>query len=214
MANRFLTPNASDLTGLGVRRFFCVDSGLAHFLTGCLDQLTKDFNWQQFGDLSPVDMSEIFEEVIASMDNCSIVGQVVATFGTVPDNCLALNGQEVLGVDYPLLAAAVPDWVYAKDQDNPEGIIALPDLTDAYLVGASNMDVGQFSGANTHTLTVEEMPPHTHDYQSAIGALTTIVVPDEPSAVPAPAVTSPAGGGLAHNNMPYSIGVIWSVVAK
>jgi len=214
MRLRFLTPNIASLTGVSVRRFFCVDSGLAHFLTGALDELTSELNWESVGDASPKQMVEIFEEVIASMGNCENIGQVMATFGNIPSNCLALNGQEVSGSDYPLLAAAVPDFVYGVDATNPDGIIALPDMTDAYLVGSSSMDVGLFTGANTHVLSVEEMPPHTHDYVSAATSLTTIVVPDEPSAVPAPAISSPSGGGLAHNNMPYSIGVIWAIVAK
>jgi hypothetical protein len=207
MRQRFLTPSTSQLTGVSVRRFFCVDSGLAHFLTGCLDQLTDSYNWEKFGDIEPDAVAQLFEEVIASMGNCDMVGQVIATLGNVPDNCLLMDGKSVLVSDYPLLAGAVPDLVSGSN-------IVLPDMTDAYLVGGDNFDVGTFTGSNTHTLTESEMPAHTHDYVSAASSLTTIVVPDEPSAIPAPAISSPSGGNQPHNNMPYSMSVFWCIVAK
>jgi len=207
MRHRFLTPSTSQLTGISVRRFFCVDSGLAHFLTGCLDQLTDAYNWEKFGDIEPDAITQLFEETIATMGNCDMVGQVIATLGNIPENCLLLNGQSVLVSDYPILATNVPGLVSGSN-------IILPDMTDAYLVGGDSADVGTFSGSNTHTLTESEIPAHTHGYVSAVSSLTTIVVPDEPSAVPSPGVTDPTGGGQPHNNMPYSLSVFWCIVAK
>ena len=207
MRNRFLTPNSSALTGVSVRRFFCVDMGLAQYLTGAIDELTNPLNWEQFGDIDATQMAEAFEEVIASMDNCENIGQVFATLGEVPSGCLLLDGSTVAVEDYPRLASAVPGLVSGSN-------IVLPDMTNAYLVGSAVPDVGSFVGDNSHVLSVDEMPPHSHDYVSAAGSVTTVVIPDEPSAVPAPAVTSPTGGGLPHNNMPYSMGVLWGIVAE
>jgi len=207
MRRRFLTPNVDALSGVDVRRFFCIDSSLAQYLTGAIDELTNVDNWEAFGDMTPGEVVEIFEEVVGTMGNCDNIGVIFATLGNVPNGCLLLDGQSVLVDDYPLLASAVPGLVAGS-------VINLPDMTDSYLVGSGVAGVGLFTGENSHTLTVDEIPPHTHDYVSAAGSVTTVVVPDEPSAVPAPAVTSPAGGGLPHNNMPRSIGVNWVVVAK
>jgi len=205
MSMRFLTPNTNELNGVSVRRFFCVDTGLAHFLTGCLDQLTHDYNWEQFGDATQEQIVELFEEVLGSMGNCESVGQIIATVGDVPSFCLLMDGSIVAVDDFPLLAASVPQWVTGTS-------IQLPDMRSAYLVG-DDAYPSQFVGSNEHTLTVEEMPAHTHEYTMAAGSVTTVVVPDEPSAVPAPAISSPTGGNLPHNNMPKSLPVKWAVVA-
>lgn len=206
MGYAFLTPNATELSSRSVRRFFCVDSGLARFLTGALDELTSAQNWESFGDMSPAEMAEIFEEAIGSMSNCDSIGQIFATVGTVPDYCLLLDGASVLVADYPDLALVVPQWVSGAS-------INLPDMSGAYLVGDS-LNLGAFQGENTHTLTEAEMPTHSHGYTMAVASVTTVVVPDEPSAVPAAGVTATAGGGLEHNNMPLSLGVTWAIIAK
>nr|CRY96563.1 hypothetical protein [uncultured prokaryote] len=204
---KFLTPNTVDFVGRSVRRFFCVDVGMSHFLTGCLDELTSAGNWERFGDVDAVTMAEFFEGVIDTMGNCDGIGQLIPTVGDAPYGCLLLDGSSYAVDDYPGLAAAMPSWVNGSGID-------LPDMTNAYLVGGDGLNIGEYIGANTHTLTVEEMPAHSHDYVSAAVSVSTVAIPDEPSAVPSAAVTSPVGGGSAHNNMPLSLAVKWYVVAK
>jgi len=206
MRNAFLTPNVTELSGRNIRRYFCIDSGLARFLTGALDELNHAYNWEPFGDMSPDQMVELLEEAIASMGNCEMIGQIIATVGTLPDYCLLMDGASVLVTDYPDLATAVPQWVSGS-------VITLPDMSHAYIVG-DLVNTGTFQGDNTHTLTEGEMPIHSHSYTMAVASVSTVVVPDEPSAVPAVGVTDAAGGGLAHNNMPYSLGVKWAIIAK
>ena len=206
MRNAFLTPNVSDLSGRNIRRYFCIDSGLARFLTGALDELTNVYNWEPFGDMLPQQMAELLEDAITSMGDCDRIGEIIATVGTLPEYCLLMDGSSVSVADYPDLATAVPQWVSGL-------VINLPDMSQAYIVG-DPVNTGAFQGDNTHTLTESEMPIHSHGYTMAVASVSTVVVPDEPSAVPAVGVTDLAGGGLAHNNMPYSLGVKWAIIAK
>jgi len=207
MSMRFLTPDTTQLTGVSVRRFFCVDAGLASYLTGAIDELTNELNWENFGDIGTSEIVEIFEEVIASMANCESIGVIFATVGNVPDGCLLMDGSSVAVSDYPELADVVPSWVSGSS-------IVLPDMRDSYLVGSGKVAVGESVGENEHTLTVSEMPAHTHDYVTAVASVSTVVIPDEPSAVPSAATTAPTGGGLPHNNMPLSLAVGWVVRAR
>lgn len=207
MRNAFLTPNATSLSGVSVRRFFSCPVGLLPYLTGAVCELTRGHNWERFGD-APIDLViESFEDVIASMADMNPIGTIYPTIANEkPDFSLWLDGAVVDVADYVGLANAIPSWVSG-------GSIELPDMGDSYLVGGSGV-LGMFVGENQHTLTLDEVPPHAHDYVGAVGSVSTVVVPDEPSAVPSPMLSSVAGGGLPHNNMPKSLTVRWYVIAK
>ena len=73
---------------------------------------------------------------------------------------------------------------------------------------------GSTGGAETHTLTVDEMPAHTHDYTAHLGtgAAGPISLHDRIPSVTGP--TTSTGGGSAHNNMPPYITVyMWKRTA-
>ena len=73
---------------------------------------------------------------------------------------------------------------------------------------------GSTGGAETHTLTVDEMPAHTHDYTAHLGtgASGPISLHDRIPSVTGP--TTSTGGGSAHNNMPPYITVyMWKRTA-
>lgn len=81
------------------------------------------------------------------------------------------------------------------------------------LAAGGEYDAGDTGGETKHTLTVNEMPSHTHnvygsgfDYRvSGLGG--SVQDTGEPSR---PATSSSAGGGQAHNNMPpYLVVYIW-----
>lgn len=80
------------------------------------------------------------------------------------------------------------------------------DLRDKFVLGAGNgYSVGATGGEATHTLTIKEMPSHSHDiaYGTSTadsGGSTIADVSDEYS--PNSKVTEKTGGGAAHNNMP------------
>ena len=73
-------------------------------------------------------------------------------------------------------------------------------------------------GKKTHTLTVEEIPSHTHQigryHPSGTGFDATqrklTAAPNNGSGVPGAAETAPNGGGVAHNNMqPFITVFMW-----
>jgi microcystin-dependent protein len=85
--------------------------------------------------------------------------------------------------------------------------------------GLSLHDLGETGGSQTVTLTVSEMPAHTHAVRASKQDATTRIVagqtpatgtgvglfgPEPSSATLSPNALTPAGGGQAHNNlMPY-----------
>lgn len=95
------------------------------------------------------------------------------------------------------LISAVPSgWVLC------DGTNSTPDLCAKFTRGApAATEAGTTGGSDTHTLTVAEMPAHTHSGQTAnpAGAASGS---SPVSGESIPGQTGTAGGGDAHNNMP------------
>lgn len=108
--------------------------------------------------------------------------------------------------------STIPDgWVLCDGQNGT------PDLRDKFVLGAGNSyDVGSTGGEETHTLTVNEMPSHTHNVsgssasiwlgdrsgvKDAIMADRSQLYQDE-IAVDISVTLGYSGGSSAHNNMP------------
>lgn len=129
----------------------------------------------------------------------------------VPVDCLPCNGSTYAGSDYPDLFAVLDSTL--KSGNN----FTTPDLRGKFVLGV-NASHAKFTtgGAETHTLTVNQIPAHHHYHQySAMYALIN-------GGLEAPALaaqyvdanTADTGGGQAHNNMPPYYSLNYAIVAR
>lgn len=206
----YLTPDYDGNASLECSRL-TLPSYLWRFVSGALGELTEVTNWVQLGDLTPDDMVSIFTDALDEMRECYMIGAVIPFVrSALPANVLPCDGSTHQKADYPMLYDVLPAYLLI-DADT----FNTPDLTAMILLGEGNgRTLGDTGGEEAHTLTEAEIPPHTHGYTGALPSLTTIVFPDEPSAVPSVETTAPTGGGQAHNNMPPYYVVIYGIVAK
>lgn len=140
------------------------------------------------------------------------IGCVVWTpVNIVPAGFLACNGQEVSKTTYANLYAIIGD--VEGTPLNPSNFI-VPDLQDLFLVGASGTKaVGVEGGEENHTLTVPEIPAHTHNTNILL-VIQGAASGSSGDNAPQPAtgtVTSSTGGGGSHNNMPPYRAGIWLI---
>ena len=131
---------------------------------------------------------------------------------TAPQGWLVCNGQEVSKTTYASLWDVIgTTFGVATDPNN----FKLPDLRGRVIVGngtgsgLSDRNIGQLGGAETHTLTENEIPSHTHQYgdtyrtgtQDTDNAFSTETAADNTSTTQTK-TTDATGGGQPHNNMP------------
>lgn len=156
-----------------------------------------------------------------------MAGEVITWAGAAPPGggWLECNGASLLRADYPALFAAIGTTFGSADSTH----FNLPDARGRAIVGvdASQTEftpLGKTGGAKTHTLTIPEMPshthvqnPHTHNVMGALkagGTGTAIRELAEAASTPrndaanaamaAAGTNQNTGGGGAHNNLqPY-----------
>lgn len=146
----------------------------------------------------------------------SPVGGMMAFAGTsAPSGWLLCDGAAVSRASYSELFAVVGTSYGAG---NGSTTFHVPDLRGRTSVGAgagpslTARAVGQAFGAETHTLTVAELPSHTHQERPAGGVnwfqryqTTERTWPGEAGGNILGPQTGPTGGGGAHNNLPPSL---------
>lgn len=206
----FLTPDADGSAPIVCRRL-ALPSFLWAYFNGAFGQLLEIENWVEFGSATIEDVVRSFQDAFDDMRECALIGSIVSYIRQdLPSGVLPCNGSVYQVADYPLLAAVLPALFIVGD-----GTFVTPNIDGRFIVGEGNgrimLDIG---GEESHALTIDEMPTHSHNYTSSLASLTTVVIPDEPSAIPSPSITSPEGGGQAHNNMPPFYTVKYGIVAR
>lgn len=138
---------------------------------------SENYNWSDF---TTVPTPRELEEKIKTHDtiirelSAPPLGIIQMWAGkTVPMNYLLCDGQQYKITDYPELYAAIGNAFnqscnYRGDRNSTEtGYFRLPDLRGRFIVGYNPNDTdysscGETGGEKQHTLTIEEMPSHTH----------------------------------------------------
>lgn len=199
-----------EITSTGtVTRSMTVPVDLLSYVGGALGMLAESYNWIQVGD-AIVDIIELVQTMIDSWYTQEMIGGIMAFVTTPPAGWQPLDGS-VLDADlFPELAVVVPDsWILGS------GDIQLPNLAGTSLVGhGTSYEIGTTGGEENHTLTLAEIPAHTHTYTPPILNI-DIEGPGVPDIVAAglgpTASTGSAGSGDPHNNMPPFLVVVWAI---
>ena len=177
--------------------------------------------------------SEVFLPVMSTMDKSKlIVGASVwvcmpyssmsnAIVTMMGDGNNGYSAKELLGAVYPVGS------LYMSVNGTDPGTLfggTWERLKDRFLLAAGDTyAAGSTGGEATHTLTVNEMPSHTHAIYRSVGGddshfsghIASSVAANDTSDGNKQTVTSDAtGGGGAHNNMPPYIAVyVWKRTA-
>lgn len=212
----FLTPDSTP-DGMVCFRIYCPNhEGMLWVLQGQLTELQNSYKWENvFGAVTPEQAADLWadanEKTLPLESVCMFVGAVFHTARTsAPDGTLVCDGSQYAVADYPVLFAAI-GYKYGGSGD----YFNVPDLVDRFLFGTDNSgNVGDAGGEATHTMTIDEMPAHTHTMQMQVSASNVISnVPYWKNPGYDAVQTGSTGGDQPHNNMPPYVKLIPVIVA-
>ena len=152
-----------------------------------------------------------FKEINVKTSDTLPIGAVVSYTGlNAPIGWLICDGRAISRTTYANLFAIIGTQYGAGDGSTTFNI---PNLKGKVVVGLDGNDtdfntIGKTSGEKKHTLTIDEIPSHTHGvpqshpYNYNSDSHYTLVRQSYDHETEYNVDTSAAGGGQAHNNMP------------
>lgn len=187
-------------------------------IRGVIAYLTSPFSWNDAQDFTGQQAADLFQAILDTwsvgpmtigqiswftQDNMEFVDRDPAGANT---NLLPCDGRSLSTSAYPVLFSLI---AYAFGGSGSS--FNLPDLRGRAPIGVgqgsglSNWAVGDNPGEETHTLSLGEIPAHSHTESGAASSVAETPVVPLPSAVAVPSVTGLAGGSGAHNNIQPSL---------
>lgn len=180
---RYQTPSTMPINSVCRLLVIPDDPNILAALHELMTRITSPDAWERSGHwvIHPPDVWEWVEDRVSPEDTaalcaqmwleyvenarcmpsfCSMIGTILPyASATPPVGCLPCDGGTYLRVHYPRLYAAL-DLAFIVDADS----FVTPDLRGRTLIGAEYPDyvVGSMGGEVEHTLTVDELPSHTH----------------------------------------------------
>jgi microcystin-dependent protein len=173
---------------------------------------------RDFGDnLTDAEIDDIDNAIATAigelMENALIGVLLAVPLNATPDGMLRCDGATHNVADYPALAAYLgPDYAVSATQ------FTVPDYRGYVLVDKDARGVAATSGANSVTMTVANLPAHSHTYQQyTFGVdIESVGVPD-PTGVGQPTFgqsTSSVGSGNPVDVENENKQVRWCIVAE
>lgn len=198
------------LSGVRIVRALSFDSALLLHLGGVLSELTDEWIWSEVGD-SVDDVVTACSDMVQSWYAPMNIGQIVSFIGALPPGWLAMDGGTYSGDVYPELFDAID----SQFKDVGQNEFTLPDLGGLFPVSSGvGYVLGDTGGAVSVSLSVDEMPAHSHNYTMPVAAASIggagPPVPAVPSVTPG-TPTSSSGSGNAHENLPPYITLNYGV---
>jgi microcystin-dependent protein len=165
--------------------------------------------------VSAVLLVSVVSAGVASGHGYTVVAGEVRIWGgaiaDIPNEWFFCDGSEVSRTKYPQLFAAI-GTIYGAG--NGSTTFNLPDFRNRSPIGATQDDAGvpktnvsgslmQFGGEAAHTLTVAEMPAHSHSGAASVSSNAETGGPPNVGTTSTTS-TGTTGGGGSHNNLhPY-----------
>jgi len=216
MTLAWLTPNVDQLQESHQQRTLCVAGSLWYLVSGALELLAEEWNWEEFGTANADEVATYFQDVRDKYmsSQSGNIGQISA-FLVVPDGWYEMNNQLLVIADFPELAAIVPDsWFF-------RGGILLPDMTARGLSGhglydGNNIDVGELGGLNSSQIDLSEMPGHSHGVVRPNGPQAILLgelAPVTISNAPINGFTDQVGGGAYRPMKSSYMAIRWCIYA-
>lgn len=183
--------------------------------------------WEEVGSMTAFEAAQRIKAAILSLErDTRMIGSVVAVLRDfLHVDMLPMDGGTYDRADYPDLYDVLP-----LTYQTTGTTFTLPDMRDLFVTGANGAyGLGATGGANDVTLSIGQMPSHSHDTlphsHGESGAIPSLAdlgtgVP-VPSATPTPTITASSGvtvlstgGGLAHENRPPFIALTYAIIAR
>lgn len=184
-----------------------MDAALIPHVSDAITLLSNEWVWKQVGD-EVGDIVDACKDIVESWYSDMLIGAVFPWVMNPPSGWLLLDGSTYASTDYPELFAVLPSHLISGSN------FTLPDVANSFPYGVQDEDDGSLvEGSNDLTLTIAQLPVHTHDYiPSPIGVSPGGAGPPIPSAAPStPIPTTSTGSGDNIDKRPQRFGLVYAV---